>query len=144
MANGRPALPFRDPDEELYRRFDPEMRDGSTVHIDAIELPDMSVNRSSLGPAKWALLVDGLEHWGVAAFKVGEIPPVQLSNNQPVMTLKPVHCPHKRNYPHSEVQAFRSDGSHISLKQNLDPEPHLLWRERLTQVLRIAIQPSSK
>ena len=59
LRNGRPVLPFNDSDEALYRRFEPSMRDGSTIHIDAIELPDMSVNRGSLGPPEWALLVDG-------------------------------------------------------------------------------------
>ena len=40
----RPPDPHFDPDERLFRRFRPEDVEGNTVAVDAIELPDMSVN----------------------------------------------------------------------------------------------------
>ena len=143
--HGRPADPRFDPDERLFRRFRPEDVEGGTVAVDALELPDMSVNREKYGPANWLLLDEAFETWGVASFMVGDIPPEMTHLGVIHYTFGVEHQPLRNNYPHSEVRAYR-DGEHVDLrhKADLDPELHLRWRQRLLWKIRIAIQPKLK
>src|SRR5437867_2558855 len=107
MTRGRPKDPaFRD-DETLYRRFRPDDLDGRRISPDAVELPDMSVNRSKYGPPDWLLLGEEFLGWGVFGFTVGDIPPQMVDKGVVVYTFAPEHVPLKYNYPHSEVWAFR-------------------------------------
>jgi hypothetical protein len=142
---GRPPDPHFDSDERLFRRFRPQDLEGNTVAVDAIELPDMSVNREKYGPAEWLLLDEAFETWGVAAFMVQDVP-LEITHLGIIhYTFRVEHQPHRNNYPHSEVRAYK-DGEHIDLKHKaeLDPEPHLRWRERLQWKTRIAIQAKGK
>ena len=54
----KPDNPLNDPNEELYRAFAPSAFDGDGIAIDAIELPDLSVNRQKYGPPGWLLLLE--------------------------------------------------------------------------------------
>lgn len=143
MANGRQPDDHFDPDEDLYRRFSPEWLDGTTVDVAAIELPDMSVNRSKYGLPEWTLLAEGCENWGVAAFKVSDFRQELLHLGEFEYAFEAMHRPHRRNYPHSEIWAYK-DGEHIDLNHSdqLDPEPHLRWREQLAWRIRVVIQPT--
>jgi hypothetical protein len=137
----KPDPHFAD-DEELFRRFNPDDLDGTRVATDAIELPDMSMNRSKYGPAAWLLLDEDFQHWGVFAVKVGDLPRELLHLGQFRYTFEPRHVPLKYNYPHSEVWAFL-EGVHIDLKNEslLDHEAHQCWRQLLVWKTRIAISP---
>jgi hypothetical protein len=90
-------------DKDLFRRFAPDHLDGARIAVDAIELPDMSMNRSKYGPAHWLLLDEGFENWGVFAVPAGDIPKELLHLGKFVYTFEPRHVPLKYNYPHSEV-----------------------------------------
>jgi hypothetical protein len=130
--------------EELFRRFAPENLEGARIAVDAIELPDMSMNRSKFGPADWLLLDEGFDGWGVFAVKVGDIPKELLHVGLFLYTFEPRHVPLKSNYPHSEIWAFVA-GKHIDLKNEhlLDPNVHQRWRQLLVWKTRIAIQPKT-
>jgi hypothetical protein len=58
LAKGRAIDPRFDPDERLFRAFAAQDLDGDKVAVDAIELPDMSVNREKYGPPNWLLHLD--------------------------------------------------------------------------------------
>jgi hypothetical protein len=142
MTLNKPTIDEFPNDEELFRRFEPDYLDGSRVAVEAIELPDMSVNRSSFGPAAWAILHEDFDGWGVFAFKVGDIPPRLLHLGELVYTFAARHRPLKYNYPHSEVWAFREE-VHIDLKNTvpLDHDAFQRWRQLLVWKTRIVIQP---
>lgn len=128
--NGRPVDPVFNDDENLFRRFAPDCFEGERLEIDAIELPDMSVNREKYGPPEW-LLIDYAE-WGVLSFAVVDIPRQLLHLGVTQYTFAPEHCPTRNNYPHSEVRAYCND-RHVSAKTAflLDPEAHQRWRQLL-------------
>jgi hypothetical protein len=64
-----------------------------------------------------------------------------------IFTFSPEHVPLKKNYPHSEIWVFR-DHVHICKKDKnvdlLDPEFHLRWRERLSMLAHVIIQPTEE
>lgn len=145
---GRPVIPDFPPEERLYRRVRPEDWDDGHIALDAIELPDMSVNRSSLGPAWWARIVGETryEGWAVVGFQVGDIPEPMLHQGVETFSFKPAHVPLKNNYPHSEVRCYVGDGHgapvHVDGKKT--PLPHDVlqrWRERLRRRLKTVIRP---
>ena len=141
---GRSDDPHFDDAEDLYRRFPPEFRDGKSIALEALELPDMSVNRAKYGPPKWLLLDDDFSGWGVFGFEVGQIPREIMQHGILKYTFGPRHRPLKNNYPHSEVWAF-CDDQHIDAKNSdllLDPEAHQRWRQRLAWKCKIVIAPT--
>jgi hypothetical protein len=152
MTGGRAEVQEFADDERLFRRFHPNHLDGDEVAIDAVELPDMSVNRERFGPPAWLLLEEEYADWGVLAFLVRDIPPHRQMWHQGVVpyTLEPKHVPLRHNYPHSEVRVYR-DGMHIQRgsRQNpgnlhlLDPDFHLRWREHIVLASRIVIRPEA-
>lgn len=142
MTLDRLPDPIFAPDEDLYRRFDPDDLDGVHISIDALELPDMSVNRSKYGPAEWTRLLDTSRNWGVLAFRVGDIPPELLHLGTIRYSFAPEHVPLKRNYPHAEVRSYK-EGVHIDLKNyaELDPDLNQRWRQQLAWKCRVILKP---
>jgi hypothetical protein len=147
----KPKIPHFANDELLYYRFHVDHWEEGGVAAEAFRPPDMSVNRASLGPPKWAILTEGDEYvlWGVASFRVEQIPIGQGLEHLGVFTFtfRPEHVPLKKNYPHSEIWIFR-DGVHICRENKnvdfLDPVIHLRWRERLSQLANVIIQPTEE
>jgi hypothetical protein len=140
-TKGRPPAPFDDPSEYLYRRVAPDLWDESGIDVDAIELPDMSVNRARFGPPGWTRLADErCWDWAVVGFKVQDIPQELLHLGVDDYTFAPEHAPLKNNYPHSEVRCYRN-GFHINAKKHLDRELHLRWREKLLWKIRTFFRP---
>ena len=139
--NGRPRIPAFDPDEYLYRRVMPEQWDEAAIDIDAIELPDMSVNRSSLGPPQWVRLEEErCKDWAVVGFKVKDIPTDILHLGVYFYTFNVLHIPLENNYPHSEVWCYLN-GVHINAKRNLDKALHQRWREKLLWRIKTFLRP---
>ena len=140
MTKDRPPDPVFKEDELLFRRFSPDAPGRTSGLPDALELPDLSVNREKYGPPEWLLLDEAFAGWGVLAFRVGDIPKELLDKGINVYTFAPRHVPLKYNYPHSEVWAFR-DGVHIDARNEmlLDPDLHLRWRQILIWKTRLVI-----
>lgn len=152
-TKGKPAVPRFEPDELLYRRVPPDSKYYDFAigecTIDAVELPDMSVNRGSLGPKEWLLL--DYPHAGVASFRVDEIPHPILHNGIRWYSFFPVHRPEKKNWPHSQVEAYESDqrisrhedGIHVDGKFiKIDDREHYRWRYQLRCKLKMEITPT--
>lgn len=143
MQQGRPDDPHFADDEDLYRRLKPDDIEGVCVAIEAIELPDMSVNRQKYSAPHHLLLDEEFESWAVFAFKVCDIPLDFIEKGTTQYSFCPVHRPLRRNYAHSEVWGYR-DGQHIDVKNSdelLDPDAHQRWRQRLVWKCRIVIHP---
>src|SRR5947208_17183332 len=103
FQRGRLEDPIFEPEECLYRRVPHELWDDDYVNLDAIELPDMSVNREKYGPPQWVrLLNDEFHDWGVIGFQVREIPAELQHLGVQIYRFKPKHVPQKRHFPHSE------------------------------------------
>ena len=132
--------------EMLYRRFPPSAWEGGEVTFDAVPLPDISVMRGKYThDARWVLLPvrsdDDFSDWGVASFHVEDIPAeMQHRGGVGAYTFKPVHRPEKRNYPHSEIQAFWGQ-QHLTDHRAIPPEVHMRFREKLCRKLRALIHP---
>lgn len=139
--NGRPRIKEFDPDEYLYRRVAPAQWDEADLDIDAIELPDMSVNRSSLGPPEWLRLEEErFKDWAVIGFKVRDIPTDILHLGVYLYKFEPMHVPLERNYPHSEVRCYLN-GHHINAKAKLDRALHQRWSEKLLWRIKTFLRP---
>lgn len=133
--------PFLD-DEELYRAFAPDAWEGDRISLDAIGLPDLSVNWSRYGPPEWLLLLDVFSGFGVAAFKVKDVPRKLEHAGVYLFTFDLLHDPIPTNYPHSVIRAFDENGVHIREEGVLHPEVHLRWRNKLRQRIRLRIRPT--
>jgi hypothetical protein len=140
ITGGRKPDPAFEGTERLFRAFVADELEGDKVALDAIELPDMSVNREKYGPPEWLLCLDVWKGCGVAAFQVQDVR-IELTH-QGVRTFHfdVIHDPTENNYPHSVVRAHEED-RHITDPAELDPELHLRWRNRLRQRLRVIIRP---
>jgi hypothetical protein len=144
------ADPHFDADEDLFRRFSPGNFAHGRIALDAINLPDMSVNRSKYSVPSDALYADGVDYagygWGVAAFAVGDVP-ASLKEGAEQFDFKVAHAPLPNNFSHSEVRAYRGS-EHCSWSDDKDPEPairemHYRWRWQLRCHLRFVIAPKS-
>ena len=151
-TKGRPALPFDDLKEMLYRRVPPAIWEDDYIELDAIELPDMSVNRGSLGPPQWARLADtnSLE-WGVIGFQVGDLPPDFNYHGIYQYSTRAEHSPLRSNYPHSEVRAYEvptdpvGPKKHINAKllaevDQVSPDVYQRWREYLRRRCQVILK----
>ena len=143
--NGRPKVKEFDGEEYLYRRVMPEQWVESQVDIDAIELPDMSVNRDFRDPEKWPphwvlLEEERCKDWAVVGFKVKDIPTDMPHLGIDMYTFDPTHVPQDRNYMHSEVWCYQN-GGHIDAKKNLDHDLHQRWREKLLWKIKTFVRP---
>jgi hypothetical protein len=144
LRMGRPPDPagFRD-EEELFRAFEPQAWDGDRISIDAIGLPDLSVNWGKHGPPEWLLLLEMFVGCGVGAFKVVDVPKKLEHLGVHIYTFDLAHDPTENNYPHSIIRAFDGKGQHIHEEQGLNPQVHLRWRYRLRQRIQLRIRPAS-
>jgi hypothetical protein len=150
--------PVFKPDEQLYRRVPHDDWDNAYVTLDAIDLPDMSVNRGKYSQPQWVRLVsDEFHDWGVIGFQVRDIPAEIQYLGVHIFRFRPKHVPLKRNYPHAEVQAYHAKveapdceehiNSGLLKKEQVEKlstlfpdELQLRWREQLRRKCRIVIQ----
>jgi len=145
------------PQESLFRRVPPfiwdDWKDDGDIELDAIQFPDMSVNREKYGPAESARWERGrYVDWGVVGFLVGDIPSEILYQGAVIYRLKAAHKPERRNYPHSEVQAFEAKWESPQVEIHIDEstmpgvplEAQQEWRELLRRKCRIILRPGEE
>lgn len=149
LQGARHVTPHFDKRESLYRRIPHDLWDeddpAHPIDIDAIELPDMSVGRSRFAHPEWLRLASGCADWAVVGFRVEDIPREQFIDGIRY-EFGPVHAPERRNYPHSEVRAYRAateavPDEHVDGKKVMMPDRvHLEWREKLLRHVRVFIR----
>lgn len=149
-TKGRPVVDKFSPEEFLFRRIPPDYWDDDEIELDNIDFPDMSVTRESLGPPTCARWVgEDYYDWGVIGFKVEAIPTQIPYVGAFYYRLRAVHKPLKKNYPHSEVQAFEAKWDDPTRELHLDKaalqgvslEAQLEWREMLLRGCKIVLGP---
>jgi len=158
MQHEKPVDDVFKSDEQLYRRVPHAYWDDDYVNMDAIDLPDMSVNRGKYSLPQWVRLIsEECRDWGVIGFQVGDIPADMQHLGVHLFRFRPKHVPHKYNYPHSEVQAFYSKADAPAAEEHIDNEfikrerllnletlfpddLQLRWREQLRRKCRIIIK----
>lgn len=153
LQREREADPIFESDELLYRRVQPDDWDVEGVNLDALEFPDMSVQRQKYGPPNSARWERGnYVEWGIIGFKVGDIPTDIPFQGSVIHKMKPIHTPHKKNYPHAEVQVFESKWDQQSVEMHIDKktmagvplEAQQEWRELLRRKCQIILQPGEE
>jgi len=145
LRNGRPKVQEFQPAERLYRRVSPEDWGDPRVEVDALDLPDMSVNRGApLGEPEWVLLEsDEYANWGMIFFEVRAIPTPLTHIDGTTFTFRPIHVPLEENYPHSEVRAYQGD-THVQARKLIDPDMSLRWRNILLQRTHTHRRPATR
>lgn len=152
LRGQKPTIPQFDPEEHLYRRVPGQFWDDE-IELDAIDFPDMSVTRESLGPptsARW--IGDEYKDWGVIGFRVADIPPEIRFQGAFIYRMRAVHSPLKRNYPHSEVKVFEArwdlPGAEVHVDKHVMPgvprEAQQEWRESIRRRCRIILNPGEE
>lgn len=145
-SNPVEIVPIED-NEELYRRFPPDLLQNGRISLDAIEMPDMSVNRSSLSIPQDVIAYEEFDGWGVAGVMVDEVPPELVENGVIRWTFATVPCPCKFKgkmvLSHCEIRGYR-DNRHITDVALFPHEVHLRFRTRLRHKLRIRIHPTTE
>lgn len=152
-CGGRHAVPHFNKEEYLFRRvpldYWDEPCDVRDLDVDAVQMPDISVGRSSFGHPEWVRfdVANGrfFEDWGILGFQVQHVPAEQHSEGVNRFTFKVVHRPEELDYPHSEIQASKNgvpiDEEHA---EELPEDVHLVWRERLLRKAEVIIKPKVK
>jgi hypothetical protein len=131
-----------DPAERLFRRVSPDDWGEPHPEVDALDIPDMSVNRGKpIGEPTWVLLEsDEYAEWGIVFFVAGEIPPRMSHADGSEFTFQATHVPLDENYPHSEIWAYK-DGERAQARRLFDRDLSLRWRNALLQRTRVYIRP---
>ncbi|MCF7809724.1 hypothetical protein K9N50_01910 [bacterium] len=139
--------------ESLYFRFPKSyFINTDNLELGAINVPNMSCNRYKYGGKPEDVLCgyysrsDGTIvtyiDWGVAEFKVSDIPNPLLWRAIPFYS-KAVHIPERKNYYHTEIQSFDSNKNPIEARGAYSEEILMLWREKLRNRLKTPIIPGS-
>lgn len=127
---GRPAHPFNDPDEPLYRRC--KQQDVVAGHLTALSISfrNWSVNRGGpgFGEPEDVLFPNHFSQ-GIATFRVKNILPRMKLEAGPVFEFRAAHVPDEDNYAHSEIQTYK--GGELAHK----PEPPQLIKKRFRQMI---------
>lgn len=145
--NGRP-VDHEFPDTEiLFRRFPKEhLGHGSKIPIYAVELPDVSVNRSKHGGRMEYVLYDVVHgkyrsHFGVVSFPAGMIPQPKAAPNSRGIEILLRHVPEDLNYFHAEIQAHDSERGHLKAFDDMDENWIAAWRVGMRRILTLVKTP---
>jgi hypothetical protein len=149
VSNARAVDPQFHPAEYLFRRVPTRLWDGDDPkpEVDAVELPDISVERSRYAHPEWARLDPDndkyFKAWGVLGVKVGLIPPCHQPEGGPEFRYETSHQPLPLNYPHAEVRAYQGE-QHLATEELVPEEMHLEWRGMLLAAMEPLIRPREK
>jgi hypothetical protein len=140
MRNGRPIDNNFTPQERLFFRISPETEIGADDKPDAscIKYPDMSVNREKYSEQDDVIF--SFTGWGVAAFRVADVPQAIKSEGGPEYQYKVEHVPEDKNYSHSEVRTYKN--GIYSEKIKLPEKVKKLYRTLLLNGVRVLMRPN--
>ena len=149
LINGRGVDQEFSKSEQLYRWFSSDCHPlGTSIPIFAIELPDVSVNRSKHGGKKEYVLYNGvngnrLTGKGILQFLVEDVPERICIEGECDVDFRILHCPLEYNYYHAEIQAHDKTRGH--LKEFVDGQDDNLWqtwRLKLRRKMKVVQSPS--
>jgi len=147
LCQGRAVINELDTEQPFYFRFVDEHREAEGITVDAIRVPDFSVNCGQLSEPKDVLFPTYL-NLGVGQFYIVDLPePVRTGigcKNEVEYTFIAQHDPvcdtedrSRENYAHAEIRFLRNGvykrGSSINSKVKFDFRVHMV--ERVTTVI---------
>ncbi len=134
--NNRPEDPDFDAEEVLYFRF-ANLIDGE-ISLPSIKFPNQSVNRSKYSEPEWVLYSNypSVVHWGIASFRVREIPERLESNGGIKWEFIPKHVPEEENYSHSEIKPLRNGEEMRHPKNKLIKAKYKIYIRKCAKVLK--------
>ncbi len=137
---GRPVDPIFAPSEDLYYRCQLEHVLENRLLPTALRFPDFSVNRAKYSQPE-DVLVPSYVLWGIAAFKVEDLPSERQSDANTFYTWNVVHDPNEDNYAHSEVRTYKNGhyGKDLNVSKMIKKE----FRQILSDRARILKYPQS-
>lgn len=136
---GRPVDMNFDDNENLYNRFKKEFLAEGRFLPAGIKFPDWSVNREKYSEPEDVLIPDYLE-WGIAQFKVSDVPAKLASSGDIKYDFKVEHDPEEDNYSHSEVRSYKN-GIHTR-KIEVNKNVKKIFRQILSEKIVINKQPT--
>ena len=145
--NGRPVDHDFPDSEVLYRRFPKEhLGHGTKIPIYAVELPDVSVNRSKHGGKIEYVLYDVVHgkyrnNFGVVSFQAGKIPQTRMLPTASAIEIHLRHVPEDLNYYHAEIQAHDHDRGHLKTFDDGDENWIAAWRIGMRKILTLVKKP---
>ncbi|MTJ22697.1 hypothetical protein FJR06_15770 [Dolichospermum sp. UHCC 0352] len=119
-----------DENEKLYNRCQKEHINGERLLPTGIKFPDWSVNREKYSDPE-DVLVPNFFDWGIAQFKVSDVPEQIESPGNIKYDFRVEHDPTEDNYAHSEVRTYK-DGNH-SKKLEVNKTVKKLFRQMLSE-----------
>lgn len=114
IRDGRDVDDNFEPREKLYHRFNKLQQSEGVLYPASIRFPDFSVNRGKYSEPNDVLLYDypSVIDWGVASFKVEDIPPPHTTGEgteyETTYSFAVKHVPIEENYSHSEVRTYKN------------------------------------
>lgn len=133
--------------ETLYRRFPPQhYRHDMKVPIYAVELPDVSVNRSKHGGKMIYVLYDVingryLDHFGIVSFTAGNVPQPGKSKSERRIDIRIRHVPEELNFFHAEIQAHDAERGHLTSIEEEDEAWIAAWRISMRRAMTVVREP---
>lgn len=164
IRGNRAADPGFVPEERLYFRIPPHPPYFNTkksgdkrIDLTAIQLPDQSVNRSKHGGRPEFVRCnvypgtkgqcDGRHHsWPVAYLNVRDANRDVLTAGSAAFSTRVEHVPLQYNYFHSEIRAYKPDGSRIG--ESKPSELHIWdacirWRNCVRACAKLILEPTT-
>jgi len=134
---GRPVDDTFEAEEQLYRACRREHVVETRLLPAAISFRDWSLNRGKYSEPEDVLI--GREGFGIAKFKVGDVPTSLCSATGNIFDFRVEHAPEEDNYSHSRIIVGR-DGT---FRHNLDVPSQVKksFRQILSDKLTIIQQP---
>ena len=148
-SNGRQPDPIFEDNECLYFRCSVDQIDENGILQDAIKFPNWSTNRAKYSEPEDVLLPK-FSNWGIAQFRIIDIPKSLQSEGGITCQFRPIHDPVSlsvedgdtyENYAHTEVRTFKDNVFDIKRKP-----PTLIkkeFRARLAARIKIIKRPSA-
>jgi hypothetical protein len=137
--SGRPVDMNFDDNENLYNRFRKEYLAEGKFLPTGIKFPDWSVNREKYSEPEDVLIPD-FHEWGIAQFKVGDVPDTLPSPGDIKFDFKVEHDPVEDNYSHSEVRSYKN-GQHTR-KIEVNRTVKKTFRQILSEKIVIVKEPN--
>jgi len=135
---GRPVDSEFEPSEDLYYRCQAQHITDSRLLPTALRFPDFSVNRAKYSLPEDVLIPD-YQTWGIAAFRVEDIPSEQKSDANTTYTWEVVHDPNEDNYAYSEVRTYKN--GHYAKNLDVSKTVKKIFRQILGDRARIVKCP---
>lgn len=138
LRRDRPVDDNFDLEEELYYRCQARHVDGQRLLPEAIRFPNFSVNRSKYSEPE-DVLIPSYQDWGIATFRVRDLPEPESTDEKTEYEWRVVHDPLEDNYAHSEIRTFKNGVYSETLKVSTTIKKK--FRQILSERIIVTHQP---